>query len=136
MSPNMQKKTRGFVSFDLQTFRPHLARGACHDRRFEAFNTNPKIGSAHKPSALISFNKTMGRDNLCYRDTRCSDPLYEHDRHLNLTHKRGQGTLAFGRSVVDRYVEERMWARMKDFKKDDKPNQSFLDKLKLDNVKF
>jgi hypothetical protein len=33
------------------------------------------------------------RDNLCYRDTRCSEQLYEHKKHLNLFHKKDIGIL-------------------------------------------
>lgn len=75
----------------------------------------------------------MGRDDLVYRNTRCSDPLYEHNKHLNLTHKKGQGILDFGRSVVDRYVEERMWARMKQYKKEEKKRTDIMDELNMED---
>ena len=50
MSPALQKKTRGFVDFDLQLFRPDGTSGVkAHEKRFEAYNYFPDNLSNNKP---------------------------------------------------------------------------------------
>ena len=41
VSPGLMKKTRGFVDFDLQLFRPPLKKANCHEKRLEAYNYFP-----------------------------------------------------------------------------------------------
>lgn len=44
-----------------------------------------------------------------------SDPLYEHDRHLNLTRKKDQGILQFGKIRHKRGDDEKRMEKLKEF---------------------
>jgi hypothetical protein len=41
VSPALLKKTKGFVDFDLQLFRPEVKKSNCHEKRLESFNYFP-----------------------------------------------------------------------------------------------
>ena len=101
MSPALLRKTRGFVDFDLQMKRPMIEMPKAHDRRFDSFNNFPRILSDHKPVRNIDFDRMKDRDEVVYRDTKCSDSLYDHSQ-LNYIKKKHRGILHFGQSVIER----------------------------------
>jgi len=41
----------------------------------------------------VDFIKGLPRDGAMYKSMKMSDPLYDHGKHLNLTHKKEQGIL-------------------------------------------
>ena len=86
MSPAQMNKTRGFVDFDLQLFRPGPTTFSAHEKRFNPYNYFPMNISSNKPIPQVDFDKGLKRDDAAYRNYKLSDPLYEHDKHLNLTH--------------------------------------------------
>ena len=57
----------------------------------------------------------MARDNLCYRDTRCSEQLYEHKWHLNLFHQKDIGILQFAKIGEKRGDEEKRLQKLKEY---------------------
>lgn len=93
ISPALQKKTKGFVDFDLQLFRPAGQGVGAHEKRFEPYNLFPNSLSTTKKVQSVDFNKIMNRDNRMYKHVKLSDSLFTPDRHLNLTHKKQQGIL-------------------------------------------
>ena len=48
-SPSDQRKTKGFVDFDLQLFRPQPQKSNAHEKRFEPYNYFPKTNTDNKP---------------------------------------------------------------------------------------
>ena len=95
LSPALLRKTRGFVDFGLQINRPTIDMPKAHDRRFDSFNNFPKILSNNKPVRNINFERMKDRDEVVYRDIKCSDSLFEHSQ-LNLIKKKRPGILHFG----------------------------------------
>lgn len=104
ISPAQQKKTRGFVDFDLQTKRPLLKMPKAHDRRFDTIQIIPKIHSEYKPIQQIDFDKMIHRDDIVYRNTKCSDSIFESSK-LNVIKKKQRGILHFGKSVLERDIK-------------------------------
>jgi hypothetical protein len=79
MAPAIQRKTRGFVDFDLQVFRPDAAGTAnAHEKRFEAYNYFPKNISSNRPVPNVHMTKGLERDNRMYAGISMSDPLFNH----------------------------------------------------------
>ena len=94
MAPAQQKKTRGFVEFDLQLFRPEGSTGAnAHEKRFEPYNYFPQNISNNKPVPNVHMEQGLPRDGNMYKGIKCSDALYDHRKHLNLTHAKEKGIL-------------------------------------------
>lgn len=52
---HVDKKTKGFVDFDLQLNRPPIQPINAHDQRFEPYNMFPSNFSSTKVPRLISF---------------------------------------------------------------------------------
>jgi hypothetical protein len=50
-----------------------------------------------------------------YRGVSCSDSLYDHDRHLNLTHQKDVGILQFARIGQKRGDDERRMRKLMEF---------------------
>lgn len=115
MSPSKFTKTRGFIDFDLQLFRADMIKPPAHDKRFDTFNNMPRNLSDNKPVRQLDFNKMKNRDDICYKFVKCSDSLFNPNKHLNLFHKKDPGILQFSKSVVDREVEKRMYDRLKEY---------------------
>ena len=65
----------------------------------------------------VDFNKTAPRDALMYRGVNCSDSLYDHNRHLNLNHKKEQGILQFARIGHKRGDDEKRMRKLMEFTK-------------------
>ena len=57
LSPAQQKKTRGFVDFDLQLFRPGLSTLNAHEKRFDPYNYFPANLSCNKPIPNVHIEK-------------------------------------------------------------------------------
>jgi hypothetical protein len=92
-----------------------VGKSNCHEKRFDPYNYFPENLSDNKPVRKVDFNLIRARDNLCYRDTRCSEQLYEHKKHLNLFHKKDIGILQFGRSNLQRDDDEKRMAKLKEY---------------------
>ena len=75
-SPALQKKTKGFVDFDLQQFRPDISMSNAHEKRFDPYNYFPHNLSNNKPVRKVDFDKNIARDNKIYEGTKCSDSLF------------------------------------------------------------
>lgn len=71
-----------------------------HERRFDGYKF-PTIHTEYRPVPQVDFEKMRMRDDVVYRDTKCSDPLFD-PKQLNLVRKKGRGILQFGKSVVER----------------------------------
>lgn len=117
LSPAQQHKTRGFVDFDLQLFRPGLTTLNAHEKRFDPYNHFPANISSNKPVPQVDFAKGLARDNGIYRNTKLSDPLYDHGKHLNLTHRKEQGILQFAKIRHMRGDDEKRMAKLKEFQR-------------------
>ena len=55
----------------------------------------------HKLVPQVDFDKMKDRDEVVYKDTKCSESLYEHEK-LSLIRKKERGILQFGKSVIER----------------------------------
>jgi hypothetical protein len=124
-SPSQYKKTRGFIEFDLQLFRPDPQKTNCHEKRLEPYNYFPTNLSDNKPIRKIDFNLVKARDNLCYRGVHTSDSLYDHKKHLNLFHQKEVGILHFAKIGEKRGDAERRLNKLKEFS-DPKDHESYM----------
>jgi hypothetical protein len=93
---HVDKKTKGFVDFDLQLNRPPIQPINAHDQRFEPYNMFPVNFSRTKVPRLISFKNQNGRDAKHYT-MNMSDSLFDREKHLNLVKPKAKGILQFGR---------------------------------------
>mmetsp|Transcript_5636 Transcript_5636/g.8900 ORF Transcript_5636/g.8900 Transcript_5636/m.8900 type:complete len:119 (+) Transcript_5636:488-844(+) len=57
----------------------------------------------------------MSRDNLLYRNTKCSDYLYDPRKHMTVNRKKEMGILQFSKIGHLRGDEERRMAKMKEY---------------------
>ena len=57
----------------------------------------------------------MARDNLCYRDTKCCEQLYQHNQHLNLFHPKDVGILQFTKIGHARGDDERRLLKLQEY---------------------
>lgn len=57
------------------------------------------------------------RDNSIYKNVSCSDSLYDHKKHLDLFHPKNAGIDQFCKSNVMRHDDQKVFARLKEFKK-------------------
>ena len=85
MSPAQMNKTKGFVSFDRQQFRPAMRTNNVHERRFETWDRYPKIASFSKKQVEVDFEKMLPRDGQIYRGVQASDSCFEYSQ---LSHTR------------------------------------------------
>lgn len=131
-SPALQKKTKGFIDFDLQMFRPEISMSNAHEKRFDPYNYFPNNLSNNKPVRQIDFDKNIPRDNKIYDTAKCSDSLFQH-HHLDLVRKKKQGILQFQNIGSKRGDEERRMAKLKEFKN---PQDNFLDDLLGKNLEL
>jgi hypothetical protein len=51
-----------------------------------------------------------------YKGLKMSDPLYDHSKHLDLTHKKAQGILQFGKIGHKRGDDEKRMAKLVEYK--------------------
>jgi len=72
----------------LQLFRPDVSTANAHEKRFDSYNYFPKNISNNKPVPQVDLTKGLPRDAAMYKGIKMSDPLYDHSKHLNLTHKK------------------------------------------------
>ena len=96
MSPAQIRKTKGFVNFDMQLFRPDIKKANCHEKRLEAYNYFPRNLSSNKPVPMVDFKKTLSRDDIMYRGIYCSDTLFDM-KQLNTVRRGQQGILQFAK---------------------------------------
>lgn len=117
ISPAQQKKTKGFVDFDLQLFRPDGTQNATvHEKRFEPYNYFPANISNNKPIRNVDFAKILARDGKMYSNVQLSDSLFEPDRHLNLVKAKDVGILQFSKVGDNRGDLEKRLAKLKEYK--------------------
>jgi hypothetical protein len=96
VSPAQQRKTKGFVDFDLQLFRPDASgSAAAHEKRFEPYNYFPASLSNNRPVPKVDFAKGLPRDGKMYSMVHLSDSLYDPARHLGLVSAKDVGILQF-----------------------------------------
>ena len=71
--------------------------------------------SNNKPVRQVDFNKIRARDGLLYRDTKCSDTLFDAQRHMTVNKRKEMGILQFSRIGHLRGDEEKRLAKMKEY---------------------
>ena len=93
---HVDKKMKGFVDFDLQLPRPDIQSTNAHDQRFEPYNHFPLSFSNTKVPRTINFDQFLPRNEAAYV-ANMSEPLFDREKHLNLTKPKPKGILQFGR---------------------------------------
>lgn len=108
-SPVIQKRTQGFVDFDLQVKRPEITGHQCHDRRFETFNIFPKNYTNTHNVQQVNFNKQLDRVELKKFKISMRDGCFNMENHLNLYKPKEKGILQFSKTNEQRfqYIKKR-----------------------------
>ena len=93
-----ERRTKGYIDFDLQIDRPELKKANAHDLRFENFDVFPKNYSNTRNPQAHNFSHYLPRNDNAYM-FNMSDALFDRDKHLNLYKPKPKGILQFSKAL-------------------------------------